>query len=307
MALKFSAFNPGGESKPGDDPSILQLTAAENTDVIFKLDGEGEVIDSPVIRRQEDNSEVGDIELAADRKTATATYTVTAAQGTFVASAKVGEAQMNATNGVKLVSPSETMPSGPASTTESKPSELEIGELDRPFAYVTLAFVVLLSAAVGITVWSVISRVLLPSAGALVAEDELVDGSFGQRMASIVLVIGAGFGGIVITIGAWLAAIETRGRLRAPIKGAATKGASEGLAKDELEAIAKIMDAARRLRGSIAVVLSGFFILAISMWGMNAMTAGTPTPVPSQTGEAVQQSSENGEPAPAEATPTRAR
>ena len=118
----------------------------------------------------------------------------------------------------------------------------------------------------------------------MVPEDQLLDGTFGQRVASIVIVIGAGFGGILLVVGAWLAAIETRGRLRAPLKGGAgAKGAGDGLAADQLNAIANIFDKARRLRGSISVVIAGFLILAIAMWGVNAMTGAAPAPTPTVT------------------------
>jgi hypothetical protein len=273
MTLKLTAKTDTAEATPGVDETKLHLTVAEGAEVIFKLDLDGEgTIDGPILTRQESNAAIEEGQASDDNKSVTWKYTLTE-NGTFVGSAKIDEESVTS-NSVELVKSTAPGTHGPVAT-EDKPSELEVGELDRTFAYVTLGFVVLIAIAVGLVVWSVVSRITLPAA--VLAEDQLPNGTFGQRAGSIVLVFGAGIGAVLVTLGAWLAAIETRGRLRASIKERTDdKGADVGVAEPELKAVAEIIDKARRLRGSMAVVIAGFFILAISMWSVGSITGVTP-------------------------------
>ena len=80
--------------------------------VTFRLDAGGATIDSPEIKRQENDTAVDvDIAVAGDAKSASAVYSVTdTSYGTFVASAKVGEATETSTNGVRLVEPAAPAP-----------------------------------------------------------------------------------------------------------------------------------------------------------------------------------------------------
>lgn len=285
MALQFTAVNStGDEAKAGTDGSVRALTAAKDSVVTFKLEADA-AIDSPSITRQESAQPIQvEFEIAADQKSATAEYTVTEF-GTFVASAKVGGAQTSGADVVRLNEAAPPSANGSQSEND-KPSELEVGEFDRDFALQTLIVPAVISVAIVAGIWSVISRVLLPAPGALIPPDQVVDGTFGQRAAFIVLVIGAGVGGITLAIGAWLAAIETRGRLRANLQGKdAGKGDGAGVAAAELAEVANIIDKARRLRGSMAVVVAGFLIVALSMWGVRPMasTPEMPSPTPSAT------------------------
>lgn len=280
MAFSLTAVGEDGkEAEANGSGSVLSLTVAEGSSVTFKLQADQD-IDAPELNRQDDGRSISlEFELAADKKSAEAKYVVTQF-GTFTAKAKVAGSETSADNFVKLVKRSST----PAPAPDDGPSELEIGELDRPFAYVTLVFVAAVAAAIGAAVWSVISRVELPGPGVVFSTDQVVDGTFGQRAAFIVLINGAGIGGITLAIGAWLAAIETRGRLRAPVKaGAPSKGAGVGVEAAELDAIANIVDKARRLRGSMAVVIAGGVVLAISMWGVIPMSRAAPEPSPTAT------------------------
>lgn len=288
MALQFTAVNStGDEAKPGADGSKRTLTATKGSVVTFQLQADAD-IDSPKITRQESNKQLQvEFARADDKRSASAPYTVTEF-GTFVASAVLGGAESQADAVVKLT---ESDPSVPPMVppADDKPSELEVGEFDRDFAFRTLIALGVISAAVIVGIWFVISRVLLPAPGVFIPQDQVVDGSFGQRAAFIVLIIGAGVGGITLAIGAWLAAIETRGRLRANLKGnEAGKGDGAGVAAAELAEVANIIDKARRLRGSLAVVIAGGLIVALSMWGVRPL-ASTPTvasPTPSATATA---------------------
>jgi hypothetical protein len=304
MALRITASGPHGEARAGADATLLTLMAEEDTQVQFKLDADGQPFDAPVIKSQGNLQPIEvDIELAPDSKSATADYKVTA-YGTFIAEARIDDSEVTSANGIELTKPAAAQGQSPTGTTDDPPSELEIGELDRPFAYITLLLVAVLATAVGFAVWSVISRVSLPDAGTTVSGEEILDGSFGQRIASIVLIVGAGIGGITLIVGAWLAALETRGRLRAPVKGSDAKGVGTSLGAAELNAIAVILDKFRKLRGAIAVVAAGFLILAISMWGANTMAGAEPAPAPTASSEPPQPPSGTATPSTPEPSPS---
>ena len=293
MALAFMASIGSETAKPGTDSSVLALEAAVGDVVTFTLSvGAGQTLHAPVIMRQQNQTALdGDYEFAPDNSSATLSYTVTAeSYGGFQASDTVAGKPVPADHGITLnpvddkKPAKETTSGGSGGSDNDNPSEIAIGEVDRPFAYATLGFVVLVSAGIGFAVWSVVNRTQFSLAGASVPDDMVLDGTFGQRSASALFWFGAGVGAIVLVVGAWLATLETRGRLRAPIKGVdGSKGPVFGVGEAELKAIADILDKARRLRGSIAVVLAGFFILVISLWGMNALTADAPAPAPTVT------------------------
>ena len=254
--------------------------------MVFTLSADGKPITSPTIIRQENSAKIVEFDTAEGEKL-TARYEVTPeSYGTFTAKGTI-DGKEETSNAVKLEKSTITNQAGtpdPQSDDDS-PAEIEVGELDRPFAYLTFFFLVLpVTVAAGWAVWSVVSRVLLPDAGAQIPDDVMLDGTYGQRVATIVLIIAAGFGGIVLTIGAWLAAIETRGRLRARLRGGpSTKGADTGVGAAELEKIPGILREARRLRGTISVIIAGSLILALAVWGVNALTGSAPSPDPTVT------------------------
>lgn len=281
MTLTFTATNQAGKSaETSSDGSVLTLEADEGADVTFTLTSPDK-IDQPVIKRQEDDQAVDVDYDVSDPKRVTAVYKATTF-GTFLASATLAGTPTTADQGVRLVkaAAATTQPVG-RDPQEDQPSEIEVGEFDRWFAISTLLFATLISAGVGFVVWTVISRVFLPAAGALVAEDQVPDGTFGQRAALILLSITAGIGGVTLITGAWLAALETRGRLRAAIKN--TDPGKGGIAAAELKEVGNVIDKVRKLRGSIAVVLSGLLILALTIWGVRPLTGATPTPTSTPT------------------------
>lgn len=287
MSLEFTAVNEANElAKPDKGGSVPTLTVAKDANVTFTLKASG-AIDAPKISRQEGRQEITEFEIAGN--TASAKYRVTNF-GTFVAEAKVDGVETAAPSGVKLVEKTEEKQPKPQVenqrvSAEDSPSEVEIGELDRPFAYVTLAFVAVVTVAIAIAVWSVISRVHLPAANALVADGQTVDGMFGQRAGFIGLVVAAGVGAILLVIGAWLASLETRGRLRVRVSGEQPpkRGIKGPISTDVLNAVEKILDKLRRMRGSIAVVSAGLIIVVLATWGFYQMAAMAPSGPSSET------------------------
>jgi hypothetical protein len=144
-------------------------------------------------------------------------------------------------------------------------NEIAIGEYDARFAYASLAvagglallfFIVISAAAFAIPLGSVD-----PSTGGP------VDVPFGDRVRVVVALFGLALGGAVALLGAWLAALETRGRLRAVIALDPDRGDGlDALGTDRLDALAAVLEKARRLRGAIAVIAAGAIIVVISVW-----------------------------------------
>jgi hypothetical protein len=306
MALKVTASAGDTEAQSSEDGTLLTLVVAADDEIVIKLDGEGAVIDGPELFRKEDNRAIAaEFESATGSSTATTTIKVPTDFGTIVAKANLAGTPTDGGSGIKLSKRDAEVVKNP----QDKPSEIEVGELDRTFAYITLSFVVLITAAICFAVWSVVSRITFSPAGTLVAKSQVIDGSFGQRAALVVLIITAAVGAVVLLVGAWLAALETRGRLRARIVGESSKGSGVAAALDSpaLDSLAKVIEASRRIRGSIAIVLSGAVILALSIWGVNALTgtgsAANPNPSTSNSPDPANSSSSNSssEPAP---TPT---
>lgn len=276
MSLTLAVTFGDKSATAADGSTLPTLEVPEDSKVTFTLTST-DVISAPEIERKENGEKITVFTPAADNLSATAEFTVTKTSfGLFAGSATINGAQQKADNAV-MITLADSSPEGGTNDGGPAVNELQVGELDRPFLYITLGFVALLSLAVAAAVWNVIGRVELPEAEAIETGKAIV-GTWGERVASVVLMIGLGAGIIVMFIGAWLGAIETRGRLRANLSKDPNKGFSA--TSDELKAIAEILDKARRLRGSIVVVLSGAFIAAISIWGVNAMAGDGATPAP---------------------------
>lgn len=149
--------------------------------------------------------------------------------------------------------------------------EVEVGETNRPFAYISLVVLAAFAGAIIFIAWRVVSRIALPGSG-VVSRDENLFGTWAERSASIVDIIALAGGLVTILVGAWLAAIETRGRLR--IRSSAGVDAKTGeptpLDEQSVEVVGAILGKVRRFRGSIAVVVAGVCVVGFAVWGASS-------------------------------------
>ncbi|MGW1341403.1 hypothetical protein ACWCOV_10155 [Kribbella sp. NPDC002412] len=180
---------------------------------------------------------------------------------TFKAGADTwGKYEVAATlNGTKLgpvaVSVAERPEEKPAEPVDDKVTETEAGEYDARFAWISgvsaagAALLTLILLAV------VLFGIDLPAPVSTVAENQQVTGTWSERFAGILALVLAVIGAILVFGGLWLAAMEARGRLRAQV---AVK------VRGPLDGVPEVLDKARMLRGTIAVLCAGVAILVVA-------------------------------------------
>lgn len=147
-------------------------------------------------------------------------------------------------------------------------TEIEVGETNRPFAFLSLLVLAAFAGAIIFITWRTVSRVALPWS-VVVPEGERVFGTWAERSASIVDMVALAGGLITILLGAWLAALEMRGRIRirTDVSFDAKTGERRALDAQSAEAIGALLGRARRFRGSIAVVVAGVLVVGFAAWG----------------------------------------
>ena len=196
-------------------------------------------------------------------------------------------------------------------TTPGDVSQTDLGVFDARFAYLTLALVVILCAGVGFLAWTIAGMVKLPEASATIPKDTFVDGTFAERATALICLLAAAAGVMITLIGAWQAGLETRGRLQ--LKLAQHTGEPDrGAEAEVLKGVAEILDQARRLRGTIAVIAAGALLVAFAMlFASLSVTNGrapAPSPSVSPTASAAQTptavASPSADPSPSSAAPS---
>ncbi|MCK0110938.1 hypothetical protein MWU75_02135 [Ornithinimicrobium sp. F0845] len=191
------------------------------------------------------------------------TYQATATVGTETAQSNTLEVRERA----KAAAPDKA--------TESV-AEIAVGEYDSAFA--KRGFIALVIAVVTVAVFQLIwiSEVTVPDTTATLTDDQQVMGTFAERMVSRVVLIGATTGIILLLVGAYLAALETRGRLRLPGQAPAVRvdgvrGTVSDLLKDTLEPVLKAMQS---MRGMMATLVVGGLILGGSLLLASTLVSG---------------------------------
>jgi hypothetical protein len=168
-------------------------------------------------------------------------------------------------------------PTGPTTSDSDggKPAELEVGEYDGAFTYITLAVVAAVTA-VGLYVLATSSAIELPGLNAKAPEF----GTFAERLRTFVVVAVLIAGIAALAVGGWLAALEVRGRLRRTVK--LPQAAAERAATID---VPKILDSASKLRGTIAVLASAVALLLGALWtvGRTPSPSDNSTTTPSTT------------------------
>lgn len=168
--------------------------------------------------------------------------------------------------------------------TEDSPSsppavvEVEKGEFDANFAIAT-GSVLGLIALIGVALLVGNVSVDLPT---LNADTAPKSGSYAERVRTVAVVTGLLAGVVALAAGIWLAALEVRGRLRKPEEAAGARvtldtetidpKAIGGVVEGAFKEGAKVLDAASKLRGTVAVLVVAALLLFGAMW-----TTGRPS------------------------------
>lgn len=284
----LSATHNGNTSAETDGSPTANLPMPDG-DVVFTLTSDTDLQSATLVH---DDAGVSMTVDQTDRKIASHTVAITESnRGVYRAKAMTLDGtEIPLGNQVDIQPPAEAEADGDDDAdTDDEVSEVSLGEYDGVFAYVTLGIVVAFCLGVGYLVWTLAGKVGLPAAGTTVPAQATLDGSFAQRLTLLVCLFGAAAGVIITLFGAWQAGLETRGRLRLGRRAPATEDVTttdvRGPLADILESGAKLVDAARRLRGTVAVIISGAALAALAMWfaslTVTARPPETPPPTPS--------------------------
>jgi hypothetical protein len=173
----------------------------------------------------------------------------------------------------------------PTPTGDKTVVDVEVGEFDPLFTVISGAIFATFAVLVVLFAHSIIEKVGVPPFQLLTAE-QIPLGSWTERIGAVVVLATTTVGTVLLLIGAWLAALEVRGRLRRKDEQGKTIRAvsvKKGLALPSAEDLAKVMDAAGKLRGTIAVLFAGVAILLGSLWAAAGIDADQPPPTTPQT------------------------
>ncbi len=169
-------------------------------------------------------------------------------------------------------------------------TEVDIGEMDPGFAYFGGVFTAVLVALLAIGMWLTLRGIALPAESTTLGPGQVLSGGYGERVSSIVLVLAAFTGIILLVVGAYLAALETRGRLRT-VKVTQPDDGDRGPLGDTSDLVVKglqvVVENLRFMRGTVAVLLTGLLLLGIAMWASVSLASPTvvsPAPAPTSTG-----------------------
>lgn len=186
-------------------------------------------------------------------------------KGTYVVTAKAADGTTKNSNAVTLsplgpVSPGASGDSAAGAAAGQAVVEAEIGEYDAKFAYVTLAVLVGLTVSVLFLLTKGMG-LRLPG----LAAEAPKSGTYGERLRAYAVFATASGGLVALGLGCWMAAIEARGRLRRKVSlSAPAATGSRGVAEEA----AKILDAASRLRGTIAVIVAAVVLMLGALWAV---------------------------------------
>ncbi|MFI7067351.1 hypothetical protein ACIBL3_40605 [Kribbella sp. NPDC050124] len=178
-------------------------------------------------------------------------HTFTASEATW------GKYEVAATvNGTKLdpVAVSVTELKESPEPVDDKVSETAPGEYDPRFTWISGLSAAGAALLTVILLAVVLFGIDLPAPVSTVADDQQVTGTWAQRFAGILALVLAVIGAVLVFGGLWLAALEARGRLRTQL--AVERGALDG--------VPEVLDKARLLRGTIAVLVAGVAVLVVA-------------------------------------------
>lgn len=191
---------------PVADTAIVTLTLATDppaslTDVEWTRDGD---------RWPTSPNDTSVTERVTAAGAVTRTFAAKGAYGTYAVTATPDGAPAPATARLKLTEPkAPEPPAGSTTPTATKPVEVEVGEMDPVFTYRGGIITTALVAALLVVLVAVLTSTGLPGQTTVLQAGQHASGGYAERAASIVQIVGA-FGGVVLlVVGGYLAALET--------------------------------------------------------------------------------------------------
>lgn len=163
-------------------------------------------------------------------------------------------------------------------TPEHVVAEVEPGHYDGRFAGWTGFAVFVLVAALVVVVGVAALRIAFPDAPMPLPQDQWMSGTYAERVAHAVLLIVSAGGVALLLIGGWLAAMETRGRVRRRVKVTQTGETTRGLGDETGKAIATVVDALRQARGTVAVLSVAGIVLVAVLWAATRIAVSGDSP-----------------------------
>lgn len=271
----LSAELKGGGVSAGGTGATIHVLKVDTGEVTFILKADGEL--KPESASLMHGGTATPMTLTDDKKSATATVEVDEAAkwGLYSASAKdTNEADVTVKNQVNL----NKATSNSDGTPPTGVAEVSSGEYDPDFALKGLVAVAVL-AVLGLGLaWLIIRAVSLPAAGTDIPAEVARDGTFTERVAAMIYALVAAAGVAITLVGAWLAALETRGRLTTR-KQEAQPGVARGV---DVDAAVKVLEVFKFLRGTIAVIVAGVLIVGGALFFTSRLpTSGVPSGGPS--------------------------
>ncbi len=240
-------------SGPGKVKLMAELEPSDAGAVKWEWKENGSVIEGAGNEREVEYAGQGDI-----------TYTVTATSA--------GNASVKESNRVVLKGKGASS-GGQLQASTSDVVEVETGEYDPKFAG-WVGFVLAVFAAGGLVLLAIPITLAFP------AHDSPAPNavSYLERLRGFA-VIAATFAGIaLLALGGWLAALEVRGRLRrTPVV------TGRAVTLRDLSNIEKVLTAAGKLRGTIAVLVSAVTLLLAALWTTGRTQGAEVTPEPTTT------------------------
>lgn len=187
-------------------------------------------------------------------------------------------------NPVAATSAKAQEPAPPPDTAVKVLVEPAVGEFSPWFAIIVGIVVLAMSTAVAMFFAEAISDAVakLPDSSQNVSKDLVTVPSPAETQGFIAMLVLAGLATILMLIGAYLAALETRGRLRrriSPTSIVVTAGQRPGTVQTEaiasdvekvLTAAAGLVDKFGMLRGTTAVIASAVLLYVCAVWALLA-------------------------------------
>lgn len=280
MALQLEAGTGTTTAVPSEDGS-LALTIEPPADVLLTVTAP-ESTEASAVKVSKDGTEVQVTFTAgtATDGTVPLTGTLTGVTEDDLGTYTVTDGTDTATLDIKA---SATEP--PVEGEDEPDAALEVapGVYDREFAMRSGAVAAGLAVAVLVLSFASIGRFGLEAELTTVTQG-WVTNTLAERVAGVVQLTALAVGAALLVVGAWLAALEVRGRLSAVVAADPDLG-DRGVGAEVGEAAAAVIDVLRKARGTIAVLAIGAIVVLGSLWSAAHVASSShgPRPAPSPT------------------------
>ena len=164
-----------------------------------------------------------------------------------------------------LLTQEKTLENSPIAVDEPNTvAETQEGVFGPGFAALTGGAAVIVVGLIVAAIWGGAGHQRLPDVPKVLHDDEWVSATYSEQAAFVLLLVAAGAAALLLVVGAWLAALETRGRLSRKVTVTQTGEATRGVVADVGNAVSGVVDSLRWARGTIAVLsVAGIVMVAV--------------------------------------------